>query len=218
MTLLYLLVLVHVAVAVQVSTKSGKLKGDFIRNQFGSNYYAFRGIPYAKPMISNISSKDAQPIEMWNGVRDATIGWRSQPNVTNERQELEDCLYLTIYTRKIRRWLPPTMAHTYQTSPVEVYFQGCNINSKDNQTKSGTDNLPNDVVKVLIYHREIPSSSPGDKTKTDITTKDQLLALEWIKDNIVFFGGDPQRVAVFQGHSGLADIDINRLFNRANRT
>ncbi|CAH1408213.1 unnamed protein product [Nezara viridula] len=175
MTLLYLLVLVHVAVAVQVSTKSGKLKGDFIRNQFGSNYYAFRGIPYAKPMISNISSK-------------------------------------------IRRWLPPTMAHTYQTSPVEVYFQGCNINSKDNQTKSGTDNLPNDVVKVLIYHREIPSSSPGDKTKTDITTKDQLLALEWIKDNIVFFGGDPQRVAVFQGHSGLADIDINRLFNRANRT
>ncbi|XP_014270760.1 putative inactive carboxylesterase 4 isoform X2 [Halyomorpha halys] len=207
--------LIHLLIMLQVSTKNGKLKGDFVRKQFDVGYYVFRNIPYANLINNNSSLKYPQPITKWEEVKDSTIGPQSsQGNATNEIQENRNCLHLTIYTRKIRRWLPPSMARTYQVSPVEVYFLGCTINSGENRTESVTGNiLKEDVVKVMVSHRRgIPVSTE------DIAENDQLLALQWIKDNILYFGGDPQRVAVFQGHSGLADIDINRLSLRANGT
>ncbi|CAH1365810.1 unnamed protein product, partial [Tenebrio molitor] len=55
-----------------VSVEHGKLQGKISTNIRNENFLSFLGIPYAKPPIGELRFKDAQPLEPWVGVRDAT--------------------------------------------------------------------------------------------------------------------------------------------------
>lgn len=92
---------------VQVKISTGSIKGRKRTNlyeKFGE-YYAFEGIPYAKPPIGELRFRAPQPPEHWPNVLDCT-GAGNKPLqkhvVLNFIEGSEDCLYLNVYTKKAR--------------------------------------------------------------------------------------------------------------------
>ncbi|CAB3259691.1 unnamed protein product [Arctia plantaginis] len=104
-----------------VETEQGKLRGQLTRNDDnGFTYYAFKGVPYAKPPIGELRFSVPQPPQPWEGIRDATKTCNICAQFSDEMETVigdEDCLYLNVYTPK----LPSSES---ELLPVMVYFHG----------------------------------------------------------------------------------------------
>jgi para-nitrobenzyl esterase len=117
--------------------------------------------------------------------------------------ESEDCLHLNVFTPGLR---------DHRKRPVLVYFHGGAYNN-------GSVNSPlydgkrlcrrGDVVVVTVNHRlnafgflYLGAIAPKDYAQSgNVGMLDLVLALQWVRDNIAEFGGDPSRVLIF-GQSG----------------
>lgn len=49
----------------------------------------------------------------------------------------------------------------------------------------------------------------------NVGLKDQILALEWVRDNIKYFGGDPKKVTIFGNEAGAASVVYHLLSNQS---
>ena len=174
---------------------------------------AFKGVPYAAPPVGDLRWKPPQPVIAWDGVRDATApgascmqtgpAWVRAPTVDEDDPESEDCLFLDIWAPKATR----------EPLPVMVWIHGGGF-------FNGTGSLPlydgtrvaeNGVVLVSINYRlsvfgffahpalsaESPHGASGNYGLMDM-----VAALEWVRDNIATFGGDPNRVTIFGESAG----------------
>lgn len=87
-----------------VKTIYGQIKGVKRHSVYDDQYFAFEGVPFAKPPLGELRFKAPQPIEPWTDIKDCT-NVRSkciQPNLVLKRiQGSEDCLYLNIYTKNV---------------------------------------------------------------------------------------------------------------------
>ncbi|PSN47919.1 hypothetical protein C0J52_03361 [Blattella germanica] len=97
---------------ILVQTHQGLIRGTTLRSQRSNrSFFAFMGIPYAKPPVGNLRFKAPQPPEKWSGIKNTTIEGSVCPQVnkftdtfegqvrdTFEGQE--DCLFLNVYTEK----------------------------------------------------------------------------------------------------------------------
>jgi para-nitrobenzyl esterase len=183
-----------------VSTHYGKLVG---LTQQG--FTAFRGIPYAQPPVDALRFRAPQKLSPWVGVRDAT---RYPPSAIQEvspmnpvGQTSEDCLYLNL-------WTP---AADKKARPVMVWIHGGSF-------VSGSASMPQydgsslakrgDVVVVGINYRlgllgfAYLKERFGSRVGSNIGLRDQIAALEWIKENIADFGGDPENITLFGESAG----------------
>jgi para-nitrobenzyl esterase len=177
---------------------------------------AFKAIPYAHPPLGDLRWRDPQPVEPWEGVRDAgqfaaactqlSEGWNAR-YVTGSA---EDCLYLNVSTRE---W-PPTPKH-----PVMVWIHG-GSNTAGSGDAAGFDQrtmVHHGLVLVTINYRlgalgfmahpELARESPHH-TSGDYGLLDQIAALHWVHDNISRFGGDPDNVTVAGQSAGSFDISL----------
>ena len=189
-----------------VETKNGKLKGFVFDGLF-----QFRGIQYAKAK----RFQPAEPVEPWEGVKDATNYGFTAPTYGNPvpRGELmvahrywpenETCQFLNIWT--------PTL-DTAAKKPVLVWFHGGGFSdgSSLEQLAYDGDSLSKtgDVVVITLNHRlnilGYLDMSPLDKkyeNSVNAGVTDLAEALKWVRDNIACFGGDPSNVTIF-GQSG----------------
>jgi para-nitrobenzyl esterase len=189
---------------LEVEIASGKIRGGHSRGAL-----AFKGIPYAGPVSGKNRFKAPPPVTPWTGVRDATrLGSPAlqAPGGTYGEHEpaySEDCLVLNVWTPAVKDG---------GKRPVMVYLHGGGFTAG-----SGGQNIQDgshlaatyDVVVVAINHRlglfgylylgELLGSEyaqSGNCGQLDI-----VAALQWIKQNIATFGGDPGNVMVF-GESG----------------
>lgn len=105
----------------------------------------------------------------------------------------EDCLHLSIYTREIT---PNTL------KPVMVWIHGgafiTGSNGKDLYDPEYL--LRYDVVVITINYRLgvfglLSLNDPELNVPGNAGLKDQTMALKWIKENCVYFGGDPENIS-----------------------
>jgi para-nitrobenzyl esterase len=193
-----------------VETAAGKVAG-----LASGSVRIFKGIPYGAPTAGANRFMTPQKPAPWSGMREATqIGPRCPQPPTpglmpEEAVDLdygamsEDCLYLNVWTASL---------DAAAKRPVMVWFHGGGyaVGSGGSVRYDGS-NLARkrDVVVVTVNHRlnafgfldlsGIGSARFADSGNAGML--DIVAALEWVRDNIANFGGDPGNVTVF-GESG----------------
>lgn len=185
-------------------TRLGWIKGNRIE-VLGRALDEFRGIPYAQPPLGTVRFKPTLPFGPWNGTLDARNKMTACPQVTpNPKayrgvQFTEDCLHLNI-------WSPQDS--TEGTVPVLTWIHGGGFTSgssnKDSDNGAILAAKTGFVVASLNYRLGflgfLDVQSPG--APGNVGLLDQTLALQWIRDNIDQYGGDPSRVTIFGDSAG----------------
>jgi para-nitrobenzyl esterase len=194
-----------------VATRSGKVEG--IERE---GIQVFRGIPYARPPIGNLRWRPPQVEREWDGVRDA-----SQFSAQSAQTEFalttmmggtrpaysEDSLYLNVYTPACDDAARPVMVWIHGGA----FVWGAGDTPWYDGTKFATHG---DVVVVTINYRLGPFGflHLSDLFGEDFAGSgnagilDQVAALEWVRDCIPAFGGDPNRVTIFGESAGAASV------------
>ncbi|KAL2721606.1 esterase FE4-like, partial [Vespula maculifrons] len=196
---------------IQVEIPQGILKGLKLQTVWHNKpYYSFKGIPYAKPNVGVDKFRMSEPADPWEGVYDATKHRSFCPLFCMVQQTVvgdEDCLYLNVYTPEMNK---------DANKAVMVWIHGGNWNSGfGNSDFYGPDFLvEQDVVVVTFNYRlgAIGFLNTGDEhAPGNAGMKDQVMALMWVKDNIHYFGGSPNRVTIFGEDAGGASVQYHML-------
>jgi len=167
----------------------------------------FLSLPYAAPMTNERRFRAPEPVEPWEGVRDATRpGPRAPQNPTLPMDIDIDALmgkpvpdgpdYLTLNV-----YAPDGESGA---RPVMVFIHGGSFvaGSKDAPVYDGSAFARDGVVCVVINYRlGIEGFLPIAGVPTNLGLRDMIAALEWIRQRIALFGGDPGNVTLF-GESG----------------
>ncbi len=196
-----------------VETKAGKVEGSF-----ENSVYVFKGVPYAAPPINELRWLPPQPIKPWQGVRAAksfgpiapqTVrpGSVALPGLHEPESISEDCLFLNIWTPGLDSNRRPVM--------VRIHGGGFSMGSGSQSVISGDKlALNGNVVVVTINYRLgiLGFMNLNEITKGRIPSTgnegllDQIAALEWVRDNIAVFGGDPENITMFGESAGAMSI------------
>jgi para-nitrobenzyl esterase len=171
----------------------------------------FLGIPYAAPPVGGLRWKAPQPAARWHGVRDATQFADHCPQPASPfglASTTEDCLYLNVYAPNHKGFL----RDLFVKHPVMVWIHGGALFLGESDDYDPTKLVTReDVVVVTINYRlgllgflAHPSlSAETDYNGSgDYGWMDQQAALKWVRRNIRFFGGDPNRVTIFGESAG----------------
>jgi para-nitrobenzyl esterase len=180
-----------------VETKAGTVRG-FWRTRSS----AFLGIPFAEPPYGDLRFLAPVPVKSWSGVRDAL-----QYGPTPQRKALAevttipepsipgvDILSLNVFTPR-----PRAANRSAELLPVLVYIHGGGYvaGSPASPWYDGVAFNRDGVVAVTVSYRLgfdgfgwLPDAPPNRGIL------DWLLALEWVRNNIGQFGGDPTRVTI----------------------
>ncbi|KAK8869028.1 Para-nitrobenzyl esterase [Apiospora arundinis] len=116
----------------------------------------------------------------------------------------EDCLTLNVWTK-------PTAAAAARQKPVLIFLYGgrfANGNTHspfyDGQALADSE----DVVVVTLNYRLNIFGFPGAPGEAgNLGLRDQRLAVEWLRDNVASFGGDPTRMVLFGQSAGGVAVD-----------
>ncbi|XP_054475695.1 fatty acyl-CoA hydrolase precursor, medium chain-like [Anoplopoma fimbria] len=227
----------HVAAdlhAPEVHTKLGSLRGLNVSVKGKeTGVHAYLGVPFAKPPVGPALRLAApQPVQGWEGMRDAT---KQPPMCVQDKQQTidlldqfgmlidlpevsEDCLYLNIYT--------PANKTLSAKFPVMVWIHGGGFTTGQASVYDGSALAAyQDVVVVLIQYRLglLGFLSTGDEHMSgNFGLLDQVQALRWIQQHIHYFGGDPDLVTIFGESAGGVSVSLlllsplsDGLFHRA---
>ncbi len=185
----------------RLTTRSGVVEGALI-----DDLYVFKGIPYgADTRLHRFAA--AQAPAAWEGMRNAFDYGPASPQASINEPSSEDCLYLNIWTPNLR---------DEGKRPIMMYIHGGEFSSGSGSSTlyDGTHLCQHgDVVVITLNHRlsgvgylylgklgsEFPDS--GNAGMLDL-----ILALRWVRDHALEFGGDPERVLVFGQSGGGAKI------------
>jgi carboxylesterase type B len=183
--------------SVTVETNSGAVKGTVIDfNEHKINQ--FLGIPYAEPPVGSNRFGKPKPVHKWNQTVDATqvknICWQTS-TAAQKLNQSEDCLFLSIWSENRTET---------KLRPVMFYIHGGGFHDGHGYNY-GMSLVSFGVVFVSINYRVGPfgflygadPSAPGN-----VGIYDQVLALEWVNNNIKYFGGDQTQITIFGQSAG----------------
>ncbi|QES46848.1 carboxylesterase [Streptomyces venezuelae] len=196
---------------VTVVTRYGTVGGRFeAEARTGRRVAVFRGIPYAAPPVGALRFAAPRPPAAWDGVRRTTEFGPTAPKVPNPppfdrllpdpEVPGDDCLNLNVWT--------PDPARSARL-PVMVWIHGGSLTrgSAAVPVYDGASFARDGVVLVSLNYRLgvlgyglFPDAPPNRGLL------DQIAALEWVRDNIEAFGGDPDRVTVFGESAGAISV------------
>jgi para-nitrobenzyl esterase len=183
-----------------VKTRYGEVRGSV-----ADGVHTFKGIPYAAPPFGANRLRPPQPVAPWSGVRDAlTFGpIPLQPPIPPPIDVLlpelaipgEDCLNLNIWS--------PDLGSARQ--PVMVWIPGSAFEYHGSASPwyDGSRFARDGIVCVTINYRLGADGflylGEGNANRGLL---DQIAALQWVRENIAAFGGDPGNVTIFGESAG----------------
>ena len=193
----------------EASTKAGRVRGAVV-----DGVHTFKGVRYGASTEGR-RFMPPMPAAPWTGVADALDYAAQSPQLqggdggglyrswANPRPLSEDCLFLNVWTRGLRDG---------KKRPVMVWFHGGGFSTGSGSSR-GYDGVRlcqrGDVVVVTVNHRlnafgygylgELGGPEMADSGNAG--DLDMVLSLQWVRDNIAEFGGDPGNVLIF-GESG----------------
>ncbi|GAB2503636.1 carboxylesterase/lipase family protein [Nocardiopsis aegyptia] len=186
------------------STRQGKVRG-LVRDGVA----AYLGIPYAAPPFGARRFGSPAPVEPWEGVRDALEFGPTAPQrpyrapldrlIPTVDVPGDGCLNLNV-------WAPEGGGGA---RPVMVWIHGGSL-------RNGSTGLPlydgsafarDGVVLVSVNYRlGVEGFGVFPDAPDNRGLLDQIAALEWVRDNVAAFGGDPGNVTVFGESAGAISI------------
>jgi len=197
------------------TTNCGKVRGYICNNMF-----VYKGIPYAEADRFEAPHKP----KPWDGIR-SSLTWGPVPYletpITSVNDEIEylydhnfgyaseDCLRLNI-------WTPCINDDKKRAVMFWIHGGGFTVGSSQELPSYDGENLAKkgDVVVVTINHRLnvlgfLDLSAYGEKYKfsANLSILDIRFALEWVRNNIANFGGDPGNVTIFGQSGGGAKVN-----------
>ena len=168
------------------------------------------GIPYAESPTGQLRFAKPVPKTVWDGVLNATVFGPSCPQFFTTFSEVldqylpnmdinEDCLTLNMY-------IPDEIIVLKGPLPVMVFIHGGGLVNGQGSLYDGTIlALQGEVIVVTINYRLglFGFLSTGDDSAPgNYGLWDQRLAIQWVKDNIANFGGDPSKITIFGESAG----------------
>jgi para-nitrobenzyl esterase len=189
---------------VVVTTHSG----DVVGATDAAGILSFKGIPYAAPPIGSLRFQPPAPHEKWSAPRQATDYGPTSPQGAGEGPVAEilpnviipgdDYLNLNV-------WTPATDGKL----PVMVFIHGGAFTGGSGAVPaySGAAFARDGVVLVTINYRLGADGFLwfGDGVP-NLGMLDQVAALEWVRDNIAAFGGDPANITIFGESAGAMSV------------
>lgn len=206
------------AISQPVKVTGGTISGTPARD---TSITVFKGIPFAAPPVGPLRWRAPQPVVKWSGVKAADkFGASCMQSIVTERKPWtyefmahndvsEDCLYLNVWT---------AAKSASEKRPVFVYIYGGGFNEGSTAVPGydGEGLAKKGLIVVTINYRvgilgffshpELTAES-ATKTSGNYGLLDQVAALEWIRDNIAHFGGDPARVTIAGQSAGASSVN-----------
>ena len=193
----------------------------------------YAGIPYAKPPVGELRFKEPQAPDSWDSVRTCDafgpmamqprsntlydslshiLGWHDyQVKLGDEYLEpmSEDCLYLNVFA-------PEAMGE--EPLPVIFYIHGGSLTTGQSSYTEyrGEDLAKRGVIVVNFAYRlgvfgyyaadDLKEESPNGTTG-NYGLLDQIAALNWVRENIAAFGGDPNQITIAGESAGSSSVN-----------
>ena len=177
----------------------------------------YHGIPYAAPPTGVRRWAPPAPVEPWQGTKDAT----APGPACMQPEDLggsfygesgfpmdEDCLTLNVWTRA---------EHADAGLPVMVWVHGGALVTGRGDAYPGELLSSKGVVLVTVNYRLGRFGFLAHPALTAESTvgasgnqglRDQIAALEWVRDNVAGFGGDPDNVTIFGESAGALSMSL----------
>lgn len=191
-----------------VTTTHGAVEGA-VRD----GHSVYLGIPFAAPPVGEGRFRAPLPLQAWDGVRPATEWGKAArqtshpiPGFAASGPQDEDCLYLNVFTpaadgkrRPVLFWIHGG-GFTHGSAAEPIY-------------DGGPLAVRGDVVVVSTHYRlgalgflHLDDHLPGRGLSANTGMLDLVSALEWTRDNVERFGGDPGNVTIFGESAGAAAV------------
>lgn len=198
-----------------IKTQNGIIQGNTYPG--GTEYL---GIPFAAAPVGQLRWKPPQPAASWETVRTTQSFGPVCPQKAFEQgkdsYEIigdENCLVLNVWSPSVATPELPVMVFIHgggnqQGSTAEIKAGTEIFNSRNLSTRGN-------VVVVTIQYRLGPLGflvHPGleeenhDHTSGNYAVMDQILALQWVKNNSAVFGGDPSKIMIFGESAGGVNV------------
>jgi para-nitrobenzyl esterase len=190
--------------------------GGALRGHHEAGVAVFRGIPFAAPPVGAMRFAAPRPVRAWSGVRDALSYGPPPPQGGHfgmdqlSHDGADDWLTLNV-------WSPDTDPDSGM--PVMVWVQGggyvigmSGLPEYDGARLAREGGV---VVVTFNYRVGIEGFAQIAGAPANRGLLDQVAALEWVRDNIRSFGGDPDRVTVFGQSAGGGSVAALLAMDRA---
>ncbi|WP_222105659.1 carboxylesterase/lipase family protein [Paraburkholderia sp. BCC1884] len=192
--------------ANQAQVQAGVLTGN---PPDAAGIISFKGVPYASAPVGTLRWQAPQAVAAWSGNKSATqyghTCWQGTAfGPVDNSQASEDCLFLNVWTGA---------KSSQERRPVMVWLHGGGFQfgtSGDPRWEGGNLAKKGVVVVTLNYRlgvfgflaRTDLDAESGGKSSGMYGLLDQIAALQWVKNNVAAFGGDPGNVTVFGESAG----------------
>lgn len=196
---------------MEAKTKYGTVRGARGNNR---GYTVFRGIPYGRPPVGRLRFAPPQEPDSWEGIRDCiefektcmqtsdSFGHYGKEFYPEPKEMDENCLYLNI-------WTPAFTSG--EGLPVFMWIHGGAYlgGYSYEQEFDGEGMCKRGCILVSIEYRcnafgffAHPELTRMNGRSGSVGMEDQILALQWVHDNIEAFGGDPDNITVHGQSAG----------------
>jgi para-nitrobenzyl esterase len=193
--------IVPVVLAQNVDPTTVRTDHGIVRGTVANGVLSWKGVPYAAPPVGELRWRVPQPIKAWTEVKDASH-FGPACMQTDDIPKSEDCLTLNIWR--------PTKAQRAPL-PVMIWIYGGAM------VHGNTAMYPLDALAVqgvvavsmnyrlgrlgFFAHPALAAEAPND-VRGNYGYMDQLAAIQWVRNNISAFGGDPNQVTIFGESAG----------------